>query len=62
MSCNYKHTERPFLYFMVIIILMNTCSDELSRQVYKTDEAVQTINAKLDSVIKTLKNEKREKN
>lgn len=48
MECKYKSTERPFLYFMVLIILLNTCNPldrkDLRRELQKT-------NQKLDSLI-----------
>jgi len=55
MECKYQNKERPWLYFMVFVIFINTCSplerNDLRQELKKT-------NQKLDSILIFKKNEK----
>ena len=57
--CEFREKERPFLYAMVFIILVNTCDDKIDRFLDKTGKRIDTIsvqiknvNQKIDSLIK----------
>lgn len=56
MNCKYESTERPFLYFMVLIILMNTCggngNSTLKKELDDVNKKLDVVTIKLDSLSK----------
>lgn len=43
MSCDFKRTERPFLYFMVFICWFNSCEQSTKKDIGRLEQKIDSL-------------------